>query len=79
MNLNKNYITLFNLMDENTPDEEIYERYCREGDEKSFEMAAKHLYRVVMDCLVRLREKQDTQTAIFNSITNTYKSITYAH
>lgn len=65
----KHYITLFDLIDGDIPAEEIYVRFCREQDEKSFEMAAKHLYRVVMDCLVRLHEKQDVQTAIFNSIT----------
>lgn len=32
-------------------------------------MAAKHLYRVIMDCLVHLRKKEDVQATIFNYIT----------
>jgi hypothetical protein len=32
-------------------------------------MAVKHLYRTLLDCLVRLREKQDIQMEICNQIT----------
>lgn len=65
----KNYMALFDLIECDTPAGEIRSRYGREQEEKSFETASKHLYRFVLDCLVRLREKQDVQTAIFNRIT----------
>ena len=65
----KNYVVLFDLIEKNVPAEDIFPNYCREQDEKSFEMASKHLYRIVMECLVRLREKQEVQASIFNSIT----------
>lgn len=65
----KNYMTLFDLINKGIPTDEIYNCYCQTQNHQSFEMAAKHLYRVLLDCLVRLREKQDIQTTIFNYIT----------
>lgn len=65
----KSYLQLFSLICDNIPADQIYSCFCEKTDEKSFETAIKHLYRVLMDCLVRLREKQDIQTNIFNYIT----------
>ena len=66
---NKYYMLLYNLANEGFSAKQIYEQFCLQADEKSFEMAVKHLYRVLLDCLVQLREKQDIQTTIFNYIT----------
>lgn len=68
-NGDKHYRYLYDLASEGLPAEQIYERFCSQVNEKSFEMAAKHLYQVLLDCLVQLREKQDIQTSIFNYIT----------
>lgn len=68
-NGDKNYMLLYDLACEGFSAEQIFEKFCSKVSENSFEMAAKHLYRMLLDCLVQLREKQDIQTAIFNSIT----------
>lgn len=68
-NGNKNYMLLYDLVCEGFSAEQIFEKFCRKVSENSFEMAVKHLYRMLLDCLVQLREKQDIQTAIFNYIT----------
>lgn len=67
-NGDKVYLALFNLIDSNCSPEELYTRFCLVQDGRSFEAAVKHLYRVLLDCLVKLREKQDIQTRIFNYI-----------
>lgn len=65
----KNYLFLFDLINKGTPTEEIYPLFCQQQGKNSFEMAAKHLSRVIMDCLVHLRKKENVQAAIFNHIT----------
>ena len=65
----KNYMFLYDYVCEGLSAEQIYSRFCKEVNEKSFEMAAKHLYQVLLNCLVQLRDKQDIQTSIFNYIT----------
>lgn len=65
----KNYITLFDLINSELSPDEIYEQYCHRLDGKGLEMATKHLYRVVLDCLEHLRDKQDMQAAIFSAVT----------
>lgn len=64
----KNYLKLFNLIDENCSSEILYTKFCRSKSANSYEMAVKHLYRTLLDCLVKLREKQDVQTEICNQI-----------
>ncbi|WP_455635268.1 hypothetical protein [Parabacteroides sp.] len=64
----KVYLALFNLIDANTSPEQLYTRFCQAQDGKCFEAAVKHLYHVILDCLTKLREKQDVQTKIFNHI-----------
>lgn len=70
-NGNKLYMMLYDLACEGLSAEQIYEKFCNEASEKSFEMATKYLYQVLLDCLVQLRDKQDIQTTIFNYITKT--------
>lgn len=65
----KNYLLLFDLINKGTSSEDICKLYCQEQSKGNFEMAAKHLYRVIMDCLAHLRKKEDVQTAIFDHIT----------
>ncbi|GHT31834.1 hypothetical protein AGMMS49574_14270 [Bacteroidia bacterium] len=64
----KVYLSLFDLLDTHSSPDEIFERFEKEQGGKSFEMTAKHLYTVLMDCLLRLRKKQDVQTDICNKI-----------
>ncbi|MDR2497681.1 MAG: hypothetical protein LBD21_11210 [Tannerellaceae bacterium] len=64
----KAYLALFELLDRLDAPQLVTERFEREQEGKSFEMAGKYLYRVLMDCLIRLREKQDVQTEIGNRI-----------
>ena len=68
-NGDKNYMLIYDLVCQDLSAEQIYTKFCNEANEKSFEMAVKHLYQVILDCLVLLREKQDIQTTIFNHIT----------
>ncbi len=63
-NGDKHYMVLYDLACEGFSAEQIYEKFCGKVNEKSFEIAAKHLYRVLLDCLVQLREKQDIQAGI---------------
>lgn len=65
----KAYITLFELCDDALTPDLIRVQFAETLPGKSFEMAVKHLYKVLLDCLVKLREKQDRQTEIFNRIT----------
>ena len=58
-NGDKHYMVLYDLACEGFSAEQIYEKFCGKVNEKSFEIAAKHLYRVLLDCLVQLREKQE--------------------
>ncbi|MDO4755571.1 MAG: hypothetical protein Q4A54_04445 [Parabacteroides sp.] len=68
-NGNKNYMFLYDCICDGLTAKEVYEKFSQEIHEKSLEMAAKHLYQVLLDCLVQLRDKQDIQTTIFNYIT----------
>ncbi|WP_455639579.1 hypothetical protein [Parabacteroides sp.] len=65
----KSYLVLFNLIDNGTSPEMLYDSYCRLQEKKSFDMSVKHLYRVIMDCLIHLRKNNDVQSHIFNYIT----------
>lgn len=64
----KVYMSLFDMMESNASESEIYEIFRQSHDGKSYEMAVKHLYKTILDCLVLLREKQDMQTQVFNHI-----------
>lgn len=64
----KAYLVLFDLLDKNTPIQEIPVLFQQQTKGKSFEMAAKYLYHTLLECLLRLREKQDIQTEICNSL-----------
>lgn len=64
----KVYISLFNLIDTSTSSEELYTSFCQTHDGRSYEMAVKHLYRTLLDCLIKLRETKNIQTKIFNYI-----------
>ena len=64
----KTYIALFDLFDALDTLQEIVAQFKINQESKSFEMASKYLYKVLLDCLVKLREKQDVQTAIYNKI-----------
>ena len=64
----KTYLALFDLFDSLDDLQEISSQFKKKLEGKSFEMACKYLNKVLLDCLVKLREKQDVQTAIYNKI-----------
>jgi hypothetical protein len=64
----KTYLALFDLLDTLDASHEVSSRFEQEQEGKNFEMACKHLYKVLLDCLLKHREKQDVQTAIYNKI-----------
>ncbi len=68
-NGDKVYITLYKLIDSNISAEDLYTRFCQLQDGRNFKMATKHLYSIIMDCLVHLRKKENIQAMICNYIT----------
>ncbi|MDR2389145.1 MAG: hypothetical protein LBD89_05090 [Tannerellaceae bacterium] len=64
----KVYLALFDLLDADRSPEDAYAQFEKDQGGRCVEMATKHLYRNLLDCLVRLREKQDMQTEICNRI-----------
>lgn len=62
----KVYLTLFALMEECSSVEEITRRFGVGAGESSFDIAVKHLYKVVVDCLLHLRSRYDIQARISN-------------
>ena len=55
----KGYLILFELLENNTSIDDIYKQFCIKQKGKSFDMAVKHLYKVVLNCLVHLNKQQD--------------------
>lgn len=64
----KIYLFLFGLLEKNKSEEDICNEFQHRYSGKSLETAGKHLYTIILDALVRLREKQDIQTQTFHSI-----------
>ena len=64
----KVYVFLYELLEKNTPAQEVYSLFVEKYKNESFEMAVKHLYRVILSCLVHLRDKEDVQDEIFKHI-----------
>lgn len=62
----KVYLTLFALMEECSSVEEVARRFGVDAGESSFDIAVKHLYKVVVDCLLHLRSRYDIQARISN-------------
>lgn len=60
----KVYLTLFALMEECSSVEEVARRFGVDAGESSFDIAVKHLYKVVVDCLLHLRSRYDIQARI---------------
>ena len=65
----KIYLYLLNLIERDISKDTVFAQFCNKYDKKSFEIAVKHLYRTILDCLVFLKGKNDIQTKIFNLIT----------
>jgi hypothetical protein len=61
----KKYVYLFDLIEDNNPIDTVYALFCKKYNSANFNMAVKHLYRTIMDCLLYLHRKQDIQTKIF--------------
>lgn len=64
----KVYLSLFEIYEDASSPEAVEALFEKQHPVKNFEMAYKHLFKVIMDSLIKLREKQDPQTAIFNYI-----------
>ena len=64
----KIYLSLFDLYENNESLEAIQEIFYEKHPQGSLEMASKHLYKIIMECLLKLRESRDMQTAIYNAI-----------
>lgn len=65
----KVYMSLFDLFEKYDSSEEVLAHFRKIHHNKSFEMASKHTYRMVLESLMKLRAGQDIQTEIFNHIT----------
>lgn len=64
----KRYLFLFNRMDMASSVEEACRSFGDAYPGSSLEMAVKYLYAELLDCLLRLRDKQDVQTEIMNDL-----------
>jgi hypothetical protein len=64
----KMYLALFDLFDSLETPQQVHAQFKKNQERKSFDIACKYLYKILLDCLVKLREKQDAQTAIYNKI-----------
>ncbi len=64
----KAYVFLLNQYEKGLSPEEVYKSFCSNYNKKNFEAASKYLFKVILDSLLKLREKQDTQTMICNHI-----------
>lgn len=60
----KVYLRLFDLMKECSSVEETARRFGREAEKCSFEIAVKHLYKVVIECLLHLRGRDSIRSRI---------------
>jgi hypothetical protein len=65
----KVYISLFDLFEKYDSSEEVCMHFHKLYRDKSFETASKHIYRIALESLTKLRVGQDIQTEIFNQIT----------
>lgn len=64
----KSYLVLFTLLEECPTVEEVHRQFCIQQGRKSFDMAVKHLYKVLLDSLTHLHRQQDIQAQIFDHI-----------
>jgi len=64
----KLYMKLFTLLEACSSVEEAAERFAEETGGGSFDMAAKHLYKILMECLGHLRGRHDLRSRIFDRI-----------
>lgn len=64
----KLYMKLFALIEECSSVEEAAGRFARETDGGCFEMAAKHLYKMLIGALTHLRGRQDIRSRIFDRL-----------
>jgi hypothetical protein len=65
----KTYCSLFRLLEESETGEDIAELFAAENPDANFEVATKYLRQVILDCLVQLSSKHDTQAWIFDCLT----------
>lgn len=61
----KKYVYLFDLIIAKNSIDAVYAQFCKKYNSANFNIAVKHLYQTIMDCLTYLHRKQDMQTKIF--------------
>jgi len=64
----KIYLSLFHIYEKQKSPEMVKTLFLKEHPQSSFEMAAKHLYKVLMECLLKLRESRDVQATLCNMV-----------
>ncbi|MDR2652456.1 MAG: hypothetical protein LBC68_09125, partial [Prevotellaceae bacterium] len=64
----KKYVYLFDLINSKNTVDAVYAQFCKKYNSANFNMAVKHLYNSIMDCLIYLHRKQNIQTKIFAMI-----------
>lgn len=60
----KVYLRLFALMEESSSVEEVARRFGLDAGQSSFDIAVKHLYKVLVECLLHLRSRDDIHARI---------------
>lgn len=71
----KVYLRLFDLMKECSSVEETARRFGREAEKCSFEIAVKHLYKVVIECLLHLRGRDSIRSRISDCLSEAGNSV----
>lgn len=64
----KDYITLFLLLQKDTDASELKKNFKKAVPAAGFETTLKHLYKVLMDSLLRLRTEQDRNTSLVTAL-----------
>ena len=66
----KAYLSLFELLEKYDSIQDVYLHFGKSHASASFEVATKYLFRLILDSLSGLRQKQHIQAEIFNKISN---------
>jgi hypothetical protein len=62
----KKYVDLFDLIEQHGAVDTVRSLFCAKYNSNSFNMAVKHLYQTIMDCLVYFHKRKDIPTKIFH-------------
>lgn len=65
----KDYMALFDLIEQGNTVDEVYDIFKTRNIKQHPSIIAKYLYEVIIDCLLSLRSKHDTEYRLFQSVT----------